>query len=288
LALITLATLRDYWKRVSDSIVAHDAVDTGDPLKIGGKASDVAPTAVVVGDRVNAWLDLNGRLLIKHDLALPAGTNNIGDVDIITIPALVAGTALIGKVGIDQTTPGTTNGIQINAALPAGTNNIGDVDVLSLPALPAGTNNIGDVDVLSLPALPAGTNNIGDVDVLTLPAFNVEGTAFASADRTVTVSSADIVNNSGDGIHIILDVTAVATSDVKVKVEGKDPASGKYYTILESASVISVSTNVYKVYPGMTATANLVASDFIPKTFRITMTHANANSTTYSVGYSLV
>lgn len=55
-------------------------------------------------------------------------------------------------------------------ALPAGTNNIGDVDVLTLPALPAGTNNIGDVDVLTLPALPAGTNNIGDVDVLTIAA----------------------------------------------------------------------------------------------------------------------
>lgn len=28
---------------------------------------------------------------------------------------LVAGTALVGKVGIDQTTPGTTNGVQVNA-----------------------------------------------------------------------------------------------------------------------------------------------------------------------------
>ena len=56
--------------------------------------------------------------------ATPAGTNNIGDVDVLTLPALVAGTA-----------------------------NIGDVDVLTLPALPAGTNNIGDVDVLTLPGV---------------------------------------------------------------------------------------------------------------------------------------
>lgn len=39
--------------------------------------------------------------------------------------AIPAGTNLIGKVGIDQTTPGTTNGVQVNAALPAGTNIIG-------------------------------------------------------------------------------------------------------------------------------------------------------------------
>lgn len=45
--------------------------------------------------------------------ALPAGTNNIGDVDI--------------------------------ASIAAGDNNIGNVDVVTLPALPAGTNNIGNV-----------------------------------------------------------------------------------------------------------------------------------------------
>ena len=39
--------------------------------------------------------------------------------------AIPAGTAIIGRVGIDQTTPGTTNGVQLNAALPAGTNSIG-------------------------------------------------------------------------------------------------------------------------------------------------------------------
>lgn len=42
-------------------------------------------------------------------LSIAAGDNNIGNVDIVTLPALVAGSAVIGKVGIDQTTPGTTN-----------------------------------------------------------------------------------------------------------------------------------------------------------------------------------
>lgn len=79
--------------------------------------------------------------------ALPAGTNNIGDVDVLTLPAL-----------------------------PAGTNNIGDVDIASIAA---GDNNIGNVDIVTLPALPAGTNNIGDVDVLTLPA--ITGTVTANA-----------------------------------------------------------------------------------------------------------
>jgi hypothetical protein len=40
-----------------------------------------------------------------------SGTWNIGSIT--TLPALVAGTALIGKVGIDQTTPGTTNAFSL-------------------------------------------------------------------------------------------------------------------------------------------------------------------------------
>jgi len=97
---------------------------------------------------------------------LAAGTNNIGDVDVLTLPALPAGTNNIGDIDV-LTLP----------ALPAGTNNIGDVDVLTLPALPAGTNNIGDVDVLTI---AAGDNNIGNVDVVTLPAL-VAGTALVGS-----------------------------------------------------------------------------------------------------------
>jgi hypothetical protein len=41
--------------------------------------------------------------------------------------SLPAGTNIIGKVGIDQTTPGTTNGVVVTSSLPAGTNNIGNV-----------------------------------------------------------------------------------------------------------------------------------------------------------------
>lgn len=110
--------------------------------------------------------------------SIPAGNNNIGDVDVASLPALVAGTAIIGKVGIDQTTPGTTNGVQINAALPAGTNAIGKL------AANSGVD-IGDVDVTSLPSIPAGTNNIGDVDVLTLPADPLG----ANADATVAAGA---------------------------------------------------------------------------------------------------
>src|SRR5688500_17900522 len=50
------------------------------------KYNSALPT-ITDGDYVSLQVDVNGRLLAKIDQPLPAGTNNIGDVDIITVPA---------------------------------------------------------------------------------------------------------------------------------------------------------------------------------------------------------
>lgn len=41
--------------------VAHDAADSGNPIKVGGKAESTTPSAVADGDRVDGWFDLQGR-----------------------------------------------------------------------------------------------------------------------------------------------------------------------------------------------------------------------------------
>lgn len=46
---------------------AHDAVDAGRPIKIGGKANTSLPTAVSDGDRVDASFDTQGRQRIVAD-----------------------------------------------------------------------------------------------------------------------------------------------------------------------------------------------------------------------------
>jgi hypothetical protein len=97
-----------------------------------------------------------------------------------SLPALVAGSAIIGKVGIDQTTPGTTNlvsigtngTVAINTQLPTGTNSIGAVtntnlDVaLSTRLKPAdtlaGVTTVAAVTAITN-ALPTGGNTIGAV-----------------------------------------------------------------------------------------------------------------------------
>lgn len=117
---------------------------------------------------------------VSLSAAVPAGTNNIGDVDVLTLPAL-----------------------------PAGTNNIGDVDVLTLPALPAGTNNIGDVDVLSV--VPGtGATNLG----------KAEDAAHTSADVGVMAlavrrdANTTLVDTDGDYAPIQVD----ANGGLKVSI----------------------------------------------------------------------
>lgn len=111
-----------------------------------------------------------------------------------------------------------------------------------------------------------------------------------SSSRTTTAqgTSADLRNENMRGVHVVLDVTVPGTGSVTLTIEGKDAVSGEYYTILAGAAVTTDSTNVYKVYPGLTAVLNATASDIIPHQWRVKVTHNNANAITYSVGASLV
>lgn len=110
-----------------------------------------------------------------------------------------------------------------------------------------------------------------------------------SSARTATTVSRDITNKTNKGCHIILDVTAIAaTPSITLTIQGKDPLSGKYYTILTGSAVTGTGTTVYKVYPGITASANVSASDIIPSTWRISVAHGDADSITYSVSANMV
>ncbi|MBX3498105.1 MAG: hypothetical protein KF889_01575 [Alphaproteobacteria bacterium] len=100
------------------SLANHGANATA--VKVDGSAvtqpvSHTALTELAAAIDTEVQVDVVG--------ALPAGTNNIGDVDI--------------------------------ASIAAGDNNIGNVDIASIAA---GDNNIGNVDVATLPADPLGAN----------------------------------------------------------------------------------------------------------------------------------
>jgi hypothetical protein len=119
--------------------------------------------------------------------------------------------------------------------------------------------------------------------------MNTTVTALASAARTATNNSGDLLNANARGVEVIVDVTAAPGVDtVTFTIQGKDATSGKYYTLLASAAVSAVGTTVLRVYPGTTAAANLVANLPVPRVWRVLATHSAATSFTYSVGANLI
>lgn len=128
---------------------------------------------------------------------------------------LVAGVAIIGNVRIDQTTPGTTNGVQVNAALPAGTNKIGAITTVDTVTAVTTVSTVTAVTAITN-ALPAGTNAIGSVIATATAAatFQAEGSiAFGSltnAYQTIFTPSAStkilqMRNNTNVAVSISFD-----------------------------------------------------------------------------------
>lgn len=119
--------------------------------------------------------------------------------------------------------------------------------------------------------------------------MNQSVTILASAARTATVNGDLQYNNAGRGVHVVIDATAAAdTPSVVFTIQGYDPVSQKYYTILASAAIVGTGTTVLKVYPGITAAANASVSDVLPRLWRVIATHGDADSITYSVAASVI
>lgn len=117
---------------------------------------------------------------------------------------------------------------------------------------------------------------------------NTELTLLASAARTATTASADQTNYNARGLHVAINVSAIGTSNLTVTVQGKDPISGTYYTLLAGANITTTGINILKIYPGITAVANGSAADILPRTFRVNCVKGDGSSWTYSVSASLV
>ena len=137
---------------------------------------------------------------------------------------------------------------------------------------------------------------------LTVTATNVAANITAntsSPDYTATSSGTLITIKSvigGDGFTVVTSETTITTTDVNMssqgsivfKIQGLDSRSGKYYDIIESAAITTISTVVLKIYPSLIVASNLVVNDTLPQDFRVLATHGNSESMTYSVSILLV
>lgn len=103
-------------------------------------------------------------------------------VSLVTLPALTAGSAIIGKVGIDQTTPGTTNGVQVNAALPTGANTIGAVNINGTVPISGTITATNSANGNTGSAVPAAATLVGGTDGTNLRALKVSSLGVLSVD----------------------------------------------------------------------------------------------------------
>lgn len=130
--------------------------------------SELAAAAALADAAANPTVPSVGALALLFNGTtwdrMPGTIANGLDVDVTRLPALVAGSANIGDVDV-LTVPADPFGANADAASATGSisaklRHLAATGIAGLTSLPAGTNNIGDVDVLSI---AAGTALIGDV-----------------------------------------------------------------------------------------------------------------------------
>jgi len=82
-----------------ESRILHGDTDEGGPVKIGGKAYDTTPSAVLTGQRVNAYFDTEGYLRTKTIITSGAASSGTEYTEGQTVSAITASSILVEGVG---------------------------------------------------------------------------------------------------------------------------------------------------------------------------------------------
>jgi hypothetical protein len=118
---------------------------------------------------------------------------------------------------------------------------------------------------------------------------NTVVTAFASAARTATPTAVNITNWNGRGLVLFVDVTVAASAlALTPSITLRDTLGATAFTLWAAAAQITATgaaRYVYLLYPGSASAGSWTESVQIalPRQLTMNVTHANANSVTYSV-----
>lgn len=103
------------------------------------------------------------------------------------------------------------------------------------------------------------------------------GTTFSHTTNSGVTTGQDIDTSGCQYLTVYNKATNVnSTGSIIVTVQGKDAASGDYYTLLAGASIASATTQRLKVGPQITAATN-IAQDYLPRTIRLIITASSAD-----------
>lgn len=193
---------------LNTSLLSLDSTLTGGAQKtkiVDGANATVGPVTAFAGTNyfpvVLAATSTAGSAIPSRSIQVAGsdGTNSqnisvdtTGKVNINTVAsvtgALPAGTNLLGKVGIDQTTPGTTNKVSIGtdgtvAATQSGTWNIGTVTTITNPLAVAAAASSSPIGAVSL------GNSLGKTNVMKTGTLVTTATTADQVILTYTVTA---------------------------------------------------------------------------------------------------
>lgn len=225
---------------------AHASGDTG-TLALAVRRDTAAVGSGTDGDYSTLSVNANGRLYTSTtlDAALPAGTNNIGDVDVLTLPALPAGTNNIGDVDV-LTLPGITGAAAHDAAVS------GNPVLVGLEARTSDGTAVGNGD-----AVRAAASVLGKQIILpfALPANQIQG----NLTRTSTTSAGDIIAAQAAGIKIaVMTITVTnkhATQSTEVTIRDGTTAKFGPQTAAAAGGGFTISGGGFPLFVGTAATA---------------------------------
>lgn len=188
-----------------------------------------------------------------------SGTWNVG---------LSAGSNLVGKVGIDQTTPGTTNGVQVNAALPIGTNSIGQVTAnagtnlnTSLLSTSSNQTTIGSQttkinDGTNTSAVKAASTAPVATDPALVVALSPNGAQATSALQTTgntTLSTISTTQTSGSQKTQVVDGSGNVYSTTNGSTSGSITGAGQSVTLALPEGTSSTALQLTGTFVGTVA-----------------------------------
>jgi len=188
-----------------------------------------------------------------------AGTLNarIEQVRALLAAPLVTGSNIIGRVGIDQTTPGTTNGVVVNSsALPAGASTETTLSGLS-SKIPASLG--AKTGATSLSVVP---NSDTQFPTLNTPSATA---AYGIAATTIANASADPLKASAGNVYSVNLVNGTTAGFVVLYDSATTPTGGAALTasLTRYCYPVPASNGFDKAWPiplGFTAGAQLLFS----------------------------
>lgn len=198
--------------------VAHDAVDSGNPIKGGGRAHSSTPTPVSNGDRVNAYFDTEGFQHVKVDNTVAvSGTVAISGAVTVAEPVTVDGTVTVDSITNPVTVTGT---VSVNEPVTVdGTVAVSNTGREAEGKEAHGAVNTQDPLIMGGQAANAEPAAVDNADVVRAY-FDTNGYQHVKVDNTVAVSGTVAVSSVGGTVTVTgtVSVTEPVTVDGTVAV----------------------------------------------------------------------